>query len=95
MSENGQKSTPQFVLSTEGELYGEDTPDNREIVRRIHACVSACEGISTDELEKGIIHDMQRVIGEVAPLLSAKVASRTPGSARRPMVVDAEPLAGT
>jgi hypothetical protein len=72
MSETGQcSSAPQFVLTAEGEIYGEDTPENREIVRRIHACVNACEGISTDELEKGIVGDMRRVIAGVVPLLSA------------------------
>ena len=60
---------PQFVLPAEGDVHGEDTPENREIVRRIHACVQACEGISTEELENGIVEDMQRVIGQVAPLL--------------------------
>lgn len=65
--------TPHFVLSCEGELHGEDTPENREIVRRIHACVSACEGISTEELERGIVQDMRQVIGQVVPLLQDRI----------------------
>lgn len=69
MNEAGPKPTPQFLLTTEGELHGEDTEENREIVRRIHACVNACEGITTEELEKGIIADMRRVLQEVVPVL--------------------------
>jgi hypothetical protein len=64
-------ATPRFVLTTQGELYGEDTPENRETVRRIHACIAACEGISTEELERGIVADMRRVIAEVLPVLRA------------------------
>lgn len=69
MSNSDFQRTPHFLLTTEGELHGEDTPENREIVRRIHACVNACEGISTEELEKGIIADMRRVLAEVVPVL--------------------------
>ena len=95
MSGNGHSSPPpQFILSTEGEIYGEDTADNREIVRRIHACVNACEGISTEELEKGIVRDMQRVIGEVVPLLTAKVAGQPSDAAEQPLVIDADPPSG-
>jgi hypothetical protein len=60
---------PHFLLSHEGDLHGEDSPENREIVRRIHACVNACEGISTEELESGIVQDMRRVIAQVIPVL--------------------------
>lgn len=67
-------STPMFVLSVEGELMGVDTPANRELVRRIEACVRACEGISTEELEHGIIADMRRVLAEVVPVLQQRVA---------------------
>jgi hypothetical protein len=67
-------STPMFVLSVEGELMGVDTPANRELVRRIEACVHACEGISTDELERGIVADMRRVLAEVVPVLQHRVA---------------------
>lgn len=69
MSETEPKPTPHFLLTTEGELHGEDTEENREIVRRIHACVHACEGISTEELEKGIVADMRRVLAQVVPVL--------------------------
>jgi hypothetical protein len=63
---------PHFLLSHEGELHGEDSPANRDLVRRIHACVSACEGISTEELESGIVQDMQRVIAQVIPVLKGQ-----------------------
>ncbi len=66
------ESGPCFVLSSDGELHGEDTPENREIVRRIEACVNACDGISTEELESGIIEDMRNVIGGVIPFLKNK-----------------------
>lgn len=69
MTHSNAKPTPHFLLTMEGELHGEDTEENREIVRRIHACVNACEGISTEELEKGIITDMRRVLAEVVPVL--------------------------
>ena len=69
MSDSDSKRTPHFLLTTEGELHGEDTEENREIVRRIHACVNACDGISTEELEKGIIADMRRVLAQVVPVL--------------------------
>jgi len=73
MSENAHRlSGPHFVVSVAGDIHGEDTEENREIVRRIHACVNACGGISTEELEKGIIQDMRRVIAQIAPLLADK-----------------------
>ena len=64
---------PHFILTHEGDLLGQDTLETREIVRRIHACVTACEGISTEELEQGIVADMRRVIAEVAPVLRERV----------------------
>ncbi|MCA8985691.1 MAG: hypothetical protein R3C12_07330 [Planctomycetaceae bacterium] len=65
---------PQFVITMEGDILGQDTPENRDLVRRIHACVNACEGISTEELERGIIKDMCQVMGQVIPILQQKVA---------------------
>lgn len=61
-----------FVLSADGELYGKDTPENRELVRRIHACVAACEGISTEELEQGVVAAMRQVITDVLPVLRSR-----------------------
>lgn len=71
---NSSTFTPMFVLSVEGELMGVDTPANRELVRRIEACVRACDGISTEELERGIVADMRRVLAEVVPVLQQRVA---------------------
>lgn len=63
---------PKFIVTTEGELHGEDTPENREIVRRIHACVQACEGVSTEDLEQGVVADMCAMMGQVLPLLQER-----------------------
>lgn len=60
---------PKFVVTAEGELLGEDTPANRELARRIHACVNACEGLTTDDLEAGIIAQMLEIVRTVGPLL--------------------------
>jgi len=76
MSECDPKSTPHFILTMEGELHGEDSEENREIVRRIHACVNACDGISTEELEKGIVADMRRVLEQVVPVLQQEKRER-------------------
>jgi hypothetical protein len=73
MSQTPQPAaTPRFVLTTQGELYGQDTTENREIVRRIHACVAACEGISTEDLERGVVAEMRQVIADVLPILQAR-----------------------
>lgn len=69
MTADSTRSIPQFILTTEGDILGQNTPENQEIVRRIHACVNACDGISTEELERGIIKDMCRVMGQVIPIL--------------------------
>ncbi len=70
MSQTPNAAEPaRFVLTVRGELYGSDTAENRELVRRIHACVAACEGISTAELESGVVADMRRVIADVLPVL--------------------------
>ncbi len=74
---------PHFVV-TANAIHGEDNPENRELVRRIHACVNACDGISTEELERGIIGDMRRVIQQVVPVLQQRpqppqtIATRMP-----------------
>ncbi len=44
--------------------------EDAEMLRRIQACVDACEGISTQELEEGVVQDMQRVLREVAPIIA-------------------------
>ncbi len=80
---------PHFVISTEdGAIHGEETPDNQEMVRRIHACVTACEGLSTEELERGIIQDMQRVLAEVVPVLQDRVPSQQQTQPARSIAVE-------
>jgi len=73
-SENPTIKPAQFVVTMEGDIHGEDTPENREIVRRIHACWNACEGISTEELENNVIADMRRVIANMVPVLQGQSA---------------------
>jgi hypothetical protein len=46
------------------------TPDDAAMLRRIQACVNACDGISTQELEEGVVQDMQRVLRDVAPIMA-------------------------
>lgn len=78
MSENRHTTIrpPHFIISTDdGAIHGEETEENRELVRRIQACVNACAEISTEELERGIIQDMQRVLAEVIPVLQGKVGA--------------------
>lgn len=70
--------TPNFVITPDGELHGEDTPENREIARRVRACVNACESFSTDDLEAGILTQMLAVIREVRPLLDAESETAPP-----------------
>ena len=91
MSEKNDSTIPKphFVISTEdGAIHGEDTPDNQEIVRRIHACVTACEGLSTEELERGILQDMQRVLAEVVPVLQDRIPSQQQAQPARSIVVE-------
>ena len=82
-----QLKGPHFVVSTDGSIHGEDTSENREIVRRIHACVNACEELSTEELENGIIQDMRRVIAEVVPVLQSQQQTRRAASPERKITV--------
>ena len=80
---------PHFVISTEdGAIHGEETPDNQELVRRIHACVTACEGLSTEELERGIIQDMQRVLAEVVPVLQDRAPAQQQTQPARSIAVE-------
>ena len=66
----------QLVVTSHGEILGEDNDESRELARRVKACINACEGISTEELERGIIHDMCRVLNQVAPLLETKIRDK-------------------
>jgi hypothetical protein len=74
-SEERSKETLRFVVTPDGELFGRDSDEGRELARRIHACFVACEGIATEDLEQGIIADMRRVIVGVQPLLKERQQS--------------------
>ena len=65
-------TTPHFVLSADGLIASQNTPENQELARRVSACVEACAGISTEELESGIIQDMRRLLSQVIPLLQER-----------------------
>lgn len=67
--------SPLFILTTAGEILGVDTPGNLELVRRIYACVNACEGISTAELEAGVVAQMRETLLSVLPLLQSASTS--------------------
>lgn len=93
MSEQGHSlKGPHFVITTEGDVHGEDTPGNREIVRRIHACVNACDGISIEELEGGIVGDMRQVIAQVVPLLQEKNQERKQHLSSQPNAAGKNPV---
>jgi len=66
--------SPHFTLgSTANPSQVDEQPvqaQDAEMLRRIQACVDACEGISTQELEEGVVQDMQRVLREVAPIIA-------------------------
>ncbi len=51
-----------------GEMPSAD--QDAQMLRRIQACVDACDGISTEELEEGVVQDMQRVLRDVAPIIA-------------------------
>jgi hypothetical protein len=65
---------PHFALGSTArpsQIGGQPTQaQDAEMLRRIQACVDACDGISTEELEEGIVQDMQRVLREVAPIIA-------------------------
>lgn len=63
-------TTPEFVVTADGDLLGEDSASNRELVRRIKACVNACDGLTTADLEAGIVRQMTTLVAELTPLLS-------------------------
>ena len=68
----GQNDALKFIVTEDGIVPEIDDDEGQAIARRIQACVAACEGISTEELEAGIIHDLCRVLGQVVPELEEK-----------------------
>lgn len=89
MTESGNAlNGPHFVVTPTGDIHGEDTSENQDLVRRITACVNACDGITTEELENGIVEDMRRVIAEVVPVLQTQNTNQQ--TARKKIVVHQE-----
>ena len=70
------------IISISGQAQPEATPSpapeqitpvddglNDESLRRVQACLIACEGITTEDLERGIIQEMRQTLKDVIPLL--------------------------
>ncbi len=96
MSDQGHSlKGPRFVITAEGDVHGEDSPENRELVRRIHACVNACDGISIEELESGIVEDMRQVITQVVPLLKTHNEMKKQLTGPQTFVADQNPARNT
>lgn len=56
---------PHFSLpECEGEPFFDE-----QALRRIQACLTACEGFSTEDLEGGIIDRMRKALIDVVPLI--------------------------
>lgn len=68
---NDQPSA-RLVLTGDGDLLGDDTPANRELARRVRACINACDGFTTEDLERGMIRDLCEIVRQLAPLLEAR-----------------------
>ena len=63
------ENLPATSTSCDGEAEFQSPCFDAEDIRRIEACVLACEGITTDDLESGIIRRMQEALVSVVPLL--------------------------
>lgn len=62
----------QLIITAAGDLLGPDTPENQDLARRIRACINACNGLTTEDLENGLIQDLCRTVMQVGPLLQAQ-----------------------
>jgi hypothetical protein len=58
----------QITLTAHGDVYAVDSPQTRELARRVQACVNACAGLSTEDLENGLIDQLREVVKQLAPL---------------------------
>lgn len=87
--------SPHFTLpptvsaphAQETEAEASANPDDAALLRRIQACVNACEGISTQELEEGVVQDMQRVIRDVAPIIAEWSAGQAQKQPQTPQAI--------
>lgn len=61
-SQSSISSVPEIPVAVDDGL-------NDESLRRVQACLIACEGITTDDLEAGIIQEMRQTLKDVVPLL--------------------------
>ncbi len=73
--------TCQLIITAEGDVFGPESTENRELARRIRACINACQGLTTEDLENGLIQDLCRTVMQVAPLLEAQKQQATPRAA--------------
>ncbi len=62
----------QLIVTAAGDVYGPDSPENHELARRIRACINACAGLKTEDLEAGLIQDLCQTVMKIAPLLIAQ-----------------------
>jgi hypothetical protein len=63
----------QVIVTATGEVHGNDHVDTKELARRVSACINACQGISTTELEQGIVEQMRSALTKVIPMLEQRV----------------------
>jgi hypothetical protein len=61
----------QITVTIRGDVFGPDTPENRNLARRVRACVNACEGLATEDLEQGVVQQMRQIIRQLAPVAAA------------------------
>lgn len=76
MTQSTSSSQPvQITVTGGGDVFGADSAANRNLARRVRACVNACEGLSTEDLELGIVGQMRQIIQTLAPA-AAEAARR-------------------
>jgi hypothetical protein len=66
----------QITVTAAGDVFGVNTPENRALARRVRACVNACEGIATEDLEQGVVREMRQIIQQLAPVAAEFVQSK-------------------
>lgn len=65
------RQVAEIVIRADGEIFGDNTPDCHALARRVHACIAACDQIATEELERGIVGEMQSLLQSVRPILES------------------------
>ncbi len=69
---NAEAGLALLLLTDEGELHGAPTAENQLLARRIQAALVACEGLSTEDLEAGVVKQMCQMMSHVLPLLQER-----------------------